>query len=66
MFALLGERHAKRTAYDLDAVSCQPLAQLRGQPLNALRVQTQQLKIEPEIAVVAGFESEVALPRQQT
>src|ERR1039457_3075021 len=54
------------TADGVDAMYRQPLRQFGGGPIQP-RPQTQQLKVQPQVAMVAGLQQERALSsRQQT
>ena len=56
---------AERAANGGDVVSCQPLGQLLGERTHELWPEEHRLEIEPQIAVVARFETKVAATRSE-
>src|SRR5258708_98993 len=55
----------QRPAYDLNPVRSQTGGNPLCEALYRLRMQTQQLQIKPQLAMVARLQPEVSLPRRQ-
>jgi hypothetical protein len=60
----LGEERAteERTAHDIDGVVPQLGRQRRNERRDCLRIREERVQIQPEGAVVAGLQAEVATP----